>query len=775
MMKKLQLLIFLIISCTAPVAAQLSVVGSNEYGRIFDIVYDETTAGKLYAATMGNHIVFSINNGNSWELLYSYPQAGILIKDLKQLPGNKLVFAINNPNGYHNSSIYVLDVASLSIVQTFEIPVPVTATTSYISAYDIYSANPDVTIVQQYYEEGFTFKAKVYYTSNAGNSWSEIYDNTANDFIFPSNVVISPDNPQKLFIARIGGLDPANIGGLLISQDAGDTWEEKLPGIDFKPMAFKPDNPDTILLGTTVGSQTQNLFRSIDAGETWDVVDQNWTESVTGAIITIKYNPTDVNNVIILAEKDIITTSDGLETLQFYHDENGIQNPEGNTKYYYGTNASFNPFTAGEIYISANYFPLFTTDGGATVTRAKQPYFASLEFTSYVSTVNQSHLYYGVQDGFVHKDMTTLTETPAYVRSLASFSNWSSEFFTDQQVAGRTYNYVSNFNGGALNISTDDGITYLTIPVGSPSMHAVASQPGNPNLIWYSVSDFSGFSSLFELNIGDPANLQPSLIALPANDFLTAIYFSPTDSNEKWIALGPNIYKSATGGSNWELASEGLATLQSGVDRIFQIVRNPLAANEMALATTKGIFISQNGGTTWEQSDVFPQDGVNLIGYSPVSAAQMVAVTYDAETTSLALRYSADAGQSWAEVAAENLAYITSYSAALQFGTDSATIYLSTTDLGLVSHTVNFAPLGTPDISASNNFATVYPNPSNNYIYLQLKNESLFSATIFSVIGQRIMESNDITVDVSSLESGIYFMYIKTSSGKTTTQKFIKQ
>jgi xyloglucan-specific exo-beta-1,4-glucanase len=774
MMKKLQILILLLISCTAPVAAQLSVVGSKEYGRIFDIVYDETTPGKLYAATMGNHIVVSEDNGANWELLYTFPQVAIVIKDMKQLPGNKLAFTINNPNGYQNNAIYVFDVSSLTIVHTMEIPVPVDATSSYISAYDIYSANTDIAIVQQYYEEGFNLKAKVYYTNNAGTSWNEIYDNIENDFIFPANVAISPENPQKLFIPRMGGTNPEHIGGLLVSEDTGATWEEKLPGMDFKPMAFNPENANTILMGTTVGSQTQDLFRSVDGGATWSAVDDNWASSVTGAIITIKYNPTDADNVIILAEKDIVTTSDDMATLEFHHHESGIHNPEGNTNYYYGTSASFNPFTAGEIFISANYFPLFTSDGGATVTRAKQPFFSSLEFTSYVSN-NQSHLYYGVQNGYVHENLTTLTETPAFVRSLASFSNFSSEFFTDKYVAGRTYNFVSNFLGGGLNISDDDALTYLSVPTGFPSIQAVSSVPGNPNLIWYAVSDFSGFSSLFELNISDPANLQPTPIVLPVEDLLSAMYFSTAASAEKWIALGTNIYKSATGGSTWELSSEGLGSLVTGVDRIFQITQNPLAENDMALATTQGIFTSVDSGITWTHSDAFPDNGVNLIGYSTVSAGQMVAVTYDTEFTSFAIRYSGDAGQNWGEVSAENLAYISSYSATLQFGTDNATVYISTTDLGVVSYAIDFTELSTGEISQVKNFVRVYPNPSSDFITLQLNNESLSSATIFSVTGQKVMESPETKIDISSLENGIYFVKINTTSGKTSTQKFIKR
>jgi len=764
----------LLLSYTAPAFSQLAMEGSNEYGRIFDITYDDTTAGKLYAATMGNHIVVSQNNGQTWELLYSFSQPGAIIKDLKLMPNRKLTFAVYNTNAYHSATIYTLDILALSITHTYTIPVPAAASSSSISAYDIYSANPDIAIVQQYYEVDFAFKAKVYFTTDAGSSWTEIYDIADNFSIFPANVAISPNNPQKLIIGCMGGLVAEHIGGVLISQDAGVTWEAKLPGIDFKPIAFNPENPNDILIGTTVGSQTHDLFRSTDGGVTWNPVNENWAQSVSDAIVTIKYNPNNANNIIILAEKDIITTSDNLETLNFYHHASGVTNPEGNNNYYYGTNASFNPFTPGEIFISANYFPLFTNDGGATVTRAKQPFFSSLNFTGLVTEDNQSHLYYGVQSGFVHKDMSTQTQTPAFVVSLGGFTSWSATFFIDQQLTGRAYNFVSGMFGAALNISNDHGATLIQTPIGFPFMEAIASKPGNPNLIWCAASDYMGISTLIELNITDPANVQQQTIPLPVEGFITALYFNPANPEEKWIALGSSLYRQAAQGAEWELMSIGLESLETEMGQVFQIVQNPISANEMAIATSMGIFKTQDGGSTWMHLDTFPNDGVNLVAYSPLSPGQMVAVTYDAQFTNFALRYSSDAGQSWDEVPAENLAHLTSYSAAVQFGENSATLYISTTDLGVVSHIVNFTPLSTSQITTSENFLSVYPNPANDYVLLQLRNESLLNTTIFSVTGQKIMESKEAKINVAALESGVYFMRVQTVSGKSTTQRIIK-
>lgn len=37
--------------------SQINSISSNEYGRLFYLVYDQTTANKLYAVSMNNHIM----------------------------------------------------------------------------------------------------------------------------------------------------------------------------------------------------------------------------------------------------------------------------------------------------------------------------------------------------------------------------------------------------------------------------------------------------------------------------------------------------------------------------------------------------------------------------------------------------------------------------------------------------------------------------------------------------------------------------------------------
>ncbi len=74
----------------------------------------------------------------------------------------------------------------------------------------------------------------------------------------------------------------------------------------------------------------------------------------------------------------------------------------------------------------------------------------------------------------------------------------------------------------------------------------------------------------------------------------------------------------------------------------------------------------------------------------------------------------------------------------------------------------------------SNNF-TVYPNPVNNRLQLQLSPTLEFKiANIYNYYGQLVLQSKTTTINVSNLSSGVYFLEVKTNKGKGV-KKIIKK
>ncbi|MCF6306364.1 MAG: T9SS type A sorting domain-containing protein [Flavobacteriaceae bacterium] len=70
----------------------------------------------------------------------------------------------------------------------------------------------------------------------------------------------------------------------------------------------------------------------------------------------------------------------------------------------------------------------------------------------------------------------------------------------------------------------------------------------------------------------------------------------------------------------------------------------------------------------------------------------------------------------------------------------------------------------------SNNTISIYPNPTSNSFTIVLKNETLQKAIIYNQLGQKIKETILNEVDVSHLNSGLYFLKLTTDKKKVTVR-----
>ena len=68
----------------------------------------------------------------------------------------------------------------------------------------------------------------------------------------------------------------------------------------------------------------------------------------------------------------------------------------------------------------------------------------------------------------------------------------------------------------------------------------------------------------------------------------------------------------------------------------------------------------------------------------------------------------------------------------------------------------------------------LYPNPTNSMFTVEVPNDTVKTISVVDVMGKVVATSNVATVDVSNLASGIYIVKVETISGKTGTQKLIK-
>lgn len=753
--------------------AQFEIVGSDEYGRIFDVTYDSGIENRLYAVTLGNHILVSNDNGINWDILYSHTDGNV--EGLRFIPGENTLSFYNRFSLSGVAKLYILDLTTLTITKQFTLPYQ-NADEEWITQYDVWGNDTDIALIIQGFRIGFSNYAKVQYTADGGDSWDEVYYTVDNLNIFVNNVAISPDNPEKLFLVRGNG-NTDIIGGLLISEDRGDTWVEKLPGIAFDPIAFKPNNPNEIWLGSSIGygeQHAEGLYKSVDGGQSWEELPIEWTDYILDCITVIEINPENPDNIIVLEENEVAISEDGGETWVSHVYPDAYDNV---FDYVYGLKASYNPFNENEIYVSANYFPLFSTDKGENFTKLNTPFFVSTGNLNLYSQDEEEHIYYGVQFGYVHKNLNTEEENEYEIMPLNYFSNSpGTTVYSDKNIAGRVYSFTGGFMGSNLKASNDHGEnTVQLFSLFANQFDAVASDPNDPEIIWASFSNFGEEPQLYKIDFNDIDNITQTSVTLPVQDIIYEIYFPSNNSDNLIIAVGARIYQTNDDGISWELTSNGLEELSVSFDAIIKLTQNPLNLQQLTIATTRGIYTSTDTGFNWTK---IYDSLVHNVQHSTATDGDIVAAVHTSSVSDLKFLYSKDGGENWNEILQDEFFYTstnsTLNSTAVKFFEESAEVYIGANDLGLVKYTINLEDLSTGDIEVLNGDVIVYPNPANDIVNIAGK-ENVVSVEIYDMTGRRLIVDHKNKIEVSTLNSGIYMLKITTADGKTVSRKLIKK
>jgi photosystem II stability/assembly factor-like uncharacterized protein len=747
--------------------SQVEPIGSSNYGRIFNITYDPNIEDRLYAISLYNHILVSNNNGIDWEILFSMSIHDVTkFKDLKMTNNNTALSFIKFNQSSSDNTIIIYDLATNQVIE--EIEIPYASTDRYVKSYSIYEGDSNIILMNT--KLNFGDLENTYYTTDGGENWDLVYSKTDYDGVSINSVAINPINPNNLILTR--GLGPTDVdGGLFVSNDAGQTWINKLPGVVLAPIAFDPFNANEVLVGTGIsfGDTVENLYRSTDQGDTWNVVALPWTDEQLNDIIVIAYNPNVEDKIVILEENEIVISNDGGVTW-----ENHVHSSDDVHGYYYGTDLSFNPFNENEVFINSDYHPQFSTDGGVTLNWSKNNFFLSTGSMGLFLNGNE-HLYYGVQHGYIHRDLTDGLEDSFDILPIDWYNqNDAPTLYVDDFVEGRVYTFSGGWFGSDLEVSNDHGQTkHQILNTFMNYFDAVKANPFNNNVVWISLSNTSGYSELISANIGDLTNVQVENITLPDNGFIRGIQFDPQNEGHVLITIGTRVYRTEDYGNTWILSNAGLEQLIPGYDLILNVDSNPFNSQHLAVATNKGIFSSVDGGSTWNQ---IYTELVHQVFYSNSSEGYMVGTIHSSGVSDYAIVFTTDGGQNWTRIENEELSSVGSTSSKVKFnGSSNAEIYISTIDLGLVKYVLDFQALGINEPEIDDNIIKVFPNPVSDTLTINSSNSEVESFSLFDITGKLIVETfGQNKIDVSNLPQGVYLLKVNVNSGKSFSKKIIK-
>ncbi|MFP4470124.1 MAG: T9SS type A sorting domain-containing protein [Bacteroidales bacterium] len=681
-MKKITFFLMIVCCCyLQPSFAQFEIVSSDEYGRIFNMIYDDDVENRVYALTMTNHILQSDDNGETWHILYSHPGS---ITGLKLMPENNALTFWSTRSIWANYGVFILDLESLAITKEYYLPGQ-NADNEWISSYCIWEQDTDVALVLQEYKIGLASFSKVQYTTNGGADWTEVYYSEDNYTVTPNQVAIHPNDSQTLYITLGHGKGEID-GGLFYSIDGGQTWKVKLEGIILDPIAFNPENPDEIYVGTGIRFELhpQNLYRSTNAGDSWDIVPISWTNYTLDNITHIAFNPVNSSNIIILEENEVVISEDHGETWTNYVYENAA---DSIYNYYYGSKVSFNPFNENEVFVSCPYYPLFSADKGVSFNRIRTPYTSATGQVEIFENDEEKHLFYGIYNGYIHKNMITGEENAhGFVPLNISVTiNADPVFQIDKNIPGRIFTFEASFMDYALYVSDDFGENkHQLVSFFSTTFNCLATTPSIANTVWLSVTNTSGDLELHKINFNDLNNVISAPLNVPGGERMIEICIDPENPEHIVTASETGVYYTTDGAENWKVTTQGL----TGVGQVFGLTQNPLNTQQYTIATDAGIFTSTDGGFTWS---ILTDSFAHYVQHSNEVDGHILAAVYPCQESKYMLHYSSDGGNSWKTINNDELKGVIAYTTFTDFRQESADIYINSVDLGLIRYTIEFA------------------------------------------------------------------------------------
>ncbi|QRM88139.1 T9SS type A sorting domain-containing protein [Lacinutrix sp. WUR7] len=98
-------------------------------------------------------------------------------------------------------------------------------------------------------------------------------------------------------------------------------------------------------------------------------------------------------------------------------------------------------------------------------------------------------------------------------------------------------------------------------------------------------------------------------------------------------------------------------------------------------------------------------------------------------------------------------------------------IFNSIVDMGAYEYGTT---LSTNQFDSINNEIKLYPNPTTSVLNIKM-NSNLKGATIYSVLGAKVLETKSNTINTSNLKTGLYLIIIEAENGSIATKRFIKQ
>lgn len=589
---------------------------------IFSITVDPNNPDILWAGTNGSGTIFGIfkssDAGRSWTLKtngISAPADGIVFRGFTVQPGNSaIVYAmaeVRSPiQGREfnrvKGRIYKSSDGGDSWTQLWEgdnlarylIIDPGNTATLYASTgiFDREAYNSDCSA-------GSPGGVGVLKSTDGGNTWSAINNGLTSLYI--GSLRMHPSNSRIFFAATgnnacSGGLEGNQQGGLFRTTDAGATWNRVITRDIMTTVNFAPSNPDTVYAGSAGAS-----YRSTDGGLTWNRYNKAGTpewgpEGVrAGVPIDVVVDPDDSNKLYANNYGGgVFRSTDGAQTWQIW----------------------------SKGYSGAQIHVVHVPDASPSTVLA-------IGRSGPFRSTNYGGDWFGIGTGeATFAEWNTLTTDPNNDRIVFLADEHQGKIMRSTD-AGASFTVVfTHPQTNAANVTTRQGFKTLAVAPSNTNMvyaglareRGMLEQGGTPtgHVIYKSTDNGRSFTA--------------AGAALDGRN-VRRLVVHPTQPNTLWAATSDGLYKSTDGAASWTLLGlSGKNVVSLAMD----------ASNTVLIASEKdvGIWTSEDGGSHWS--------GPSSVGFSNPNPYVM-GLAFDAAGILYAADYysgvysSGDHGRTW--------------------------------------------------------------------------------------------------------------------------------
>ncbi len=511
--------------------------------------------------------------------------------------------------------------------------------TRHIAVVRVHPANPDVVwVAAMGHAFGPNPTRGVFRSTDGGTTWQRVL--FVDDSTGAIDLALDPANPRILYAAMWkaqrfpwGFSAGGGRSGVWKSTDGGDTWTDitASPGLPRRPLGrigvtVSPANPARLWASVEAPDSAGGIFRSDDAGRTWERVNAEQKFMVRPWYFSfVAADPADENTVYVL-NLDTWRSVDGGKTFA------KIRVPHGDCHVLW-----IDPHDPQRMIEGNDGGATVSFDGGATwSSEDNQP---TAQFYHVTTDDRFPYRIYGAQ-----QDNTTVAIASRSDAGEINERDWHA-------VGGGESGYVAPQPG-------DPDVVYAGSYMGTLTRYDHRTRQARDVSVWLNNYD------------GHPAADVPYRFA-----WTFPIVFSPHDPNTLY-ATAQRVFKTSDGGASWQAISPDLtvhdpATLgpsggpitrdMTGTEwyaTIFAFAESPVRAGVLWAGSDDGlVHLSRDGGRTWE--NVTPKGfgrftRVSIIEPSHFDAATayLAANRYQQDDVAPYLFKTQDYGRRWTAITA---------------------------------------------------------------------------------------------------------------------------